>query len=82
MPNAIGLSDQTNILSKSTLSSIGEYSAKKSIFSPAGEKIVKKISPYILLSEVENCPKLHFVGDKLSRLAFFGEKLKNRVINI
>ena len=62
MPNAIGLSDQTNILSKSTLSSIGKYSAKKSIFSQAGEKIVKKISPYFLLSEVENFPKLHFFG--------------------
>ena len=31
----------------------------------------------IILKEVENCPKLHFFGKKLSRLAFFWEKLQN-----
>ena len=33
------------------------------------------ISPYFSLSDGENCPKMHFFGIKLSRLAFFEEKL-------
>ena len=48
---------------------IGEYSATKIYFFPGQRKNCEKISPYFLLSEVENCPKLHFFGNKLSRLA-------------
>ena len=40
---------------------IGEYSAKKIYFFPVNKKIVKKF-PYFSLSEVENCPKLNFLG--------------------
>ena len=54
---------------------IGEYSAKKIYFFPGQRKNCEKISPYFSLSEVENCPKLHFFGKKLSRLAFFGGNL-------
>jgi len=33
-------------------------------------------SLYLSLSEGENCPKLQSFGIKLSRFAFFGEKLQ------
>jgi len=33
------------------------------------------ITPYFSLSEGESCPKSHFFGIKLSRLAFFGGKI-------
>ena len=33
------------------------------------------ISPYFSLSDGENCPKMHFFGIKLSRLAFSGGKI-------
>ena len=44
---------------------IGKYSAKKIYVFPGWQKIVKNF-PIFLLSEVENCPKLHFFWKKLS----------------
>jgi len=65
---------------------IGEYSAKKIIFSQTSEKIVKKISPYFSLSEVENCPKLQFFWEKIVKISIFWGKIvkieKNRVKSI
>ena len=55
------------------LINIGEYSAKKIYFFPSRQKNCEKISPYFLLSEVENCPKLHFFWKKLSK--FFPQKM-------
>ena len=40
---------------------IGEYSARKIYFFPGQQKNCEKISPYVSLSEVENCPKLQFL---------------------
>ena len=44
---------------------------QKILFFSSHWKNHSKISPYFSLSEVENCPKLHFFGKKLSRLNFF-----------
>ena len=55
---------------------IGEYSAKKNYFFPGRKKIVKKFPNIFHFQEwkiVQNCT---FLGKKLSRLAYFGEKLK------
>lgn len=41
---------------------IGEYSARKIYFFPNQQKNCEKISHYFSLSEIENCPKLHFLG--------------------
>ena len=55
---------------------ISEYSSKKIYVFPGWRKNCEKNSLYFSLLEVENCPKLHFFGKKkLSRLAFFEEKL-------
>ena len=55
---------------------IGEYSAKSFDFFPGRQKNCEKVSSYFSLSEVENFTKFHFFGKKLSRLAFFWEKLQ------
>ena len=57
--------------------SIGEYSARKNLFFPSQQKNCEKISPYFSLSEVENCPKLHFFKDlDLKKERFFGRRKK------
>jgi len=48
---------------------------KNFIFSPVGEKNVKKFPHIVSLSEVENFSKLHFFGKILPRLDFFGGKI-------
>ena len=69
-----------SILWTNDLKGIGEYSAKKSIFFPDWRKNYE-ISPNFSLSDVENCPKLHFLsrsaflGEKLSKFALFGVKI-------
>ena len=57
---------QTDLKLIESCGCLGDNSAKKINFFPG-----QQISPYFSLSEVENCPKLHFFGKKLSRLAFF-----------
>ena len=53
---------------------ISEYFAKK---------ISEKISPYLLLSEVENCQKLHLFWEKLQKFVNLGMKIeKMRVKSI
>ena len=55
--------------------SIGEYSARKIYFFPGQQKNCEKISPYFSLSEVENCPKLHFFLEKIVKISIFGGKI-------
>ena len=62
--------------------SIGEYSAKKLIFSPVGEKIVKKIPHIFHFQKWEIFRNCTFWGKKVSKLAFLGENCKNRVKSI
>ena len=50
---------------KSYASSTGEYYTKN-LFLPQPAKNCEEISPYFSLSEVENYPKLHFLGTILS----------------
>ena len=55
---------------------IGEYSARKIYFFPSHRKNCEKVSQYFSLSQVKNCPKLHFFGKKLSKFALIGYKLQ------
>ena len=47
---------------------IGEYSAKKSIFSQANKKNCEKISPYFSLSEVAIVRNCTFLGINCNNL--------------
>ena len=57
--------------------SVAKISVQKSVSVPGWRKNCEKISPYFQLSEVENCPKLHFFGKNCQNLHFFGFKLQN-----
>ena len=45
------------------------------LFFPGRRNNCEKISLYLSLKEVENCLKLHFFGNKLSRLSFLWVKI-------
>ena len=55
---------------------IGEYSARKNIFSSVNEQIMTKISPVFFTFWSWKFSKIALFGEKLSRLAFFGGKLQ------